>query len=405
MTPPELANRPAAAAMPSRGRQSRRATVGAIVALDLRRLARDRLALFFVLVLPFVLIVTIGSFVNEASGDASVAVIDDDGGAVAERLMGELDGADGLAVDTTRNRREAERDIRIGQLEAAVVIPEGFSARVDQGDARVSVMTDPMSQTAPLVDAALNEAVDRIGRQLTVQHVLQSNGVADAEASAATATERAGRSEVDVQTLGSESESPGFAFAAGGQMILFMFVNALTAGGMFIEMRRLGILNRVRAGPVDPSDVLIGLGVSRFLVATGLAALILLFASAAYGVDWGDPVVVGSTVVLFGFVSAGASILIGSLFDQPDASVSVGIPVGLGMAALGGCMFPLFLAPEPMQVAAKVLTPHAWAVEALMDSSLEGAGLADLWSHLAVLALWATVLVAVARWMTRRFSR
>lgn len=380
-------------------------TVVTIVGLDLRRLARDRVALFFVAVLPFVLIITIGSLMGGMSGKVTVAVIDNDGGALAGRLVATLADTPGVAVDRGRDRREAERDIRIGQLAAAVVIPEGFDRSVEDADARVAVITDRTSQAAALVDTALNDAIDRIGRQLTVQHILEENGVSDAGAVASSATEGVGRSEVEVQTLGSDSGTDGFAFAAGGQMILFMFVNSLTAGSMFIEMRRLGVLDRVRAGPVNTSDVLLGLGVSRFLVATGLATVILVFAAVAYGVQWGNPFVVGSTVVLFGFVSAGMSILIGALFDQPDASVSVGVPVSLGMAALGGCMFPLFLAPEAMQVAAKVLTPHAWAVEALLDSSGKGAGLADLWVNLVVLAAWAAILILLARLATRRFGR
>jgi ABC-2 type transport system permease protein len=375
------------------------------VGLDLRRLVRDRSALFFVLVLPFVLIITIGSFIAASGGKVSVAIIDDDGGTVARELVGALQDTSGVEVERGRDLREAERDIRIGQLSAALVIPEGFAEDVDRAGARVVVITDRTSRAAPLIEAALDDAIDKVGRRLTVEHVLEERGVEDAGAAAETAVGTSGRSTVEVQTLGSDSGSAGFAFAAGGQMILFMFINSLTAGGMFIEMRRLGILDRVRAGPVDSSDVLLGLGLSRFLVATGLATLILVFAAVAYGVEWGSPLVVGSTVVLFGLVSAGASILIGAYFDQPDASVSVGVPLGLGMAALGGCMFPLFLAPHAMQVAAKVLTPHAWAVEALYDSSATGAGLADLWVNLVVLAAWATTLILLARWATRRFSR
>lgn len=376
-----------------------------IARLDLLRFVRDREALFFVAVLPFVLIITVGSLTGGASGKVTVAVIDDDGGQSAGRVAATLADTPGVEVDRGRDRREAERDIRTGQLDAAVVIPEGFDRSVEQADARVAVITDRTSRAAALVDTALNDAIDQIGRQLTVQYLLEENGVADAGTVATSAIHGVGNSEVDVETLGSESGTDGFAFAAGGQMILFMFVNALTAGSMFIEMRRIGVLDRVRAGPVDVSDVLLGLGLSRFLVAAGLAAVILVFAATAYGVEWGSPFVVGSTVVLFGLVSAGTSILIGALFDQPDASVSVGVPLGLGMAALGGCMFRLLLAPEAMQVAAKVLTPHAWAVEALLDSSEQGAGLADLWVNLVVLAGWAATLVLLARWATRRFGR
>lgn len=388
----------------SRGR-SRARTVTTIVGLDLRRLARDRVALFFLLVLPFVLIITIGSFIGGSTDEVTVAVIDEDGGTEASRLLDALADTSGINVDRQRDRREAERDIRIGQLSAAIIVPDGFGRDLGSADARVAVIADPTSGASQLVTTALGEAVDGVGRELTVQQVLEDNGVADAAAVASSATERAERSGVDLRELGSESGAEGFTFAAGGQMILFMFVNSLTAGGMFIEMRRLGILDRIRAGPVDPSDVLLGLGLSRFLVATGLAALIVVFAAAAYGVDWGSPLVVGSVVVLFGLVSAGASILIGASFDEPDSAVSIGIPVGLGMAALGGCMFPLFLAPQTMQTAAKVFTPHAWAVEALLDSSAEGAVLGDVWVGLAVLASWAAALVVLARFATRRFSR
>jgi ABC-type multidrug transport system permease subunit len=107
-------------------------------------------------------------------------------------------------------------------------------------------------------------------------------------------------------------------------------------------------------------------------------------------------------IVLFGIVCAGASTLIGATFDAPDAAVSVGIPVGIGMAALGGCMFPLSLAPEPMQVAAHVLTPHAWAVDAILGSAYDGDGVAQLGTEFAVLVLWAVVLLGLGRLMARR---
>jgi ABC-2 type transport system permease protein len=156
---------------------------------------------------------------------------------------------------------------------------------------------------------------------------------------------------------------------------------------------------------VDAGDVLMGMGVARFGVAAGLAALIVALSVVVYDVDWGSWAVLVSVVALFGLVSAGASALIGAVFDEPDSATSVGIPLGLGMAALGGCMFPLFLAPQAMQVLAKVLTPHAWAVEALLDSSYDGAGLGEVWPNLVVLALWAAVLLGLARVLARRKLR
>ncbi len=366
---------------------SRARVVRTVVANDLRRLSRDKLALFFVVVLPFVLIVAIGSFIPAEDVEVVLAVVDDDGGPVASELVASLESTEGFEVDTDYDRREAERDIRVKQVSAAVLIPAGFSADVDSGTATLELLVEPTSSSATLVSAALTDALDQQVAVLTVEGALASAGADAPDAVAAAAVESTEGSEVRVDTVGTESGGSNFAFVAGGQMILFMFINSLTAGAGFIEMRRLGILDRARSGPVDSGDVLFGLGVSRFLIAGALAVAITSLAVVVYGVDWGSLLVMGLVIVFFGVVSAAASTLIGASFDEPDASVSFGIPMGLGMAALGGCMFPLFLAPAAMQVAAKIFTPHAWAMDAILGSAYDGEGLAELWVDFVVLAL------------------
>jgi ABC-2 type transport system permease protein len=396
---PERTGAPSA---PPRRRMTRAATVRAVVGNDLRRLARDRLALFFVAVLPFVLIVAIGSFIPAEDVDVLLAVVDDDGGPGARQLVDTLASAQGFELEQGLGRREAERDLRIQQVSAVLVVPEGFSDDLEAGAATVEVLVDPASASAALVRSELSGAIDEQAAVLTVERELAGAGAADPAGVAAGVVEGLERSEVEVDTLGTESGGSNFAFVAGGQMILFMFVNSLTAGAGFIEMRRLGVLGRALAGPVDSGDMLLGLGVSRFLVAGSLAVVITALASVVYDVDWGSLAVMGLVIVLFGIVCAGASTLIGAAFDAPDAAVSVGIPVGIGMAALGGCMFPLSLAPEPMQVAAHVLTPHAWAVDAILGSAYDGDGVAQLGTEFAVLALWAVVLLGLGRLMARR---
>jgi ABC-2 type transport system permease protein len=389
--------------------------MAAVAANELRRLGRDRLGLFFILVLPFVLIIAIGSFIPDADVSVVVAVVDQDRSASSAELIEALGGVDGVEVRTGFDRREAERELRIQQLSGVLVLPEGFGEAVDAEGATVEVVVDPAASSARLVQSTVAELLAERSARLAVTQVLRDAGVADsgagsvdgdtADAVAAEALGRLEPSEVEVQVLGSEEGQSNYAFVAAGQMILFMFVNLLAAGAGFIEIRRLGILGRITAGPVDAGDVLAGMGAARFLVATGLAALIVALSVLVYDVDWGSRAVLVIVVVLFGFVAVGASALIGAAFDKPDSATSVGIPLGLGMAALGGCMFPLFLAPQAMQVLAKVLTPHAWAVDALLDASYDGAGLAQVWENLVVLALWAVVLIGLARVLARRKLR
>lgn len=377
-------------------RMTRWRTVRVVLASDLRRIGRDRVALFFYAVLPFVLIFAIGSFIPADDVEVILAVVDEDGGSAAGELIDALGATEGFEVKLDQDRREAERDIRIGQLNAAVVIPEGFTDDVGSGGAAVEVVLDQTSSDSTLVRSALSDAIDRQAALVTVAREIEAAGGGDSGALATRAVESTTESEVQVTTVGTETQGSNYAFAAAGQMILFMFVNSLTAGAGFIEMRRKGILSRAAAGPVDPGDMLFGLGVSRFLMSVSLAVVVTVMAALAYGVQWGSLWVLAGIILLFGVVSAAASALIGALLSEPDASVSVGIPVGLAMAALGGCMFPLFLAPEGIQIASKILTPHAWALDGILSSAYDGDTVVDLWPNFAVLALWALVLGALA---------
>ena len=382
-----------------RRRMTRARTARVVVAGDLRRIGRDRIALFFYAVLPFVLIFAIGSFIPSSDVEVFVAVVDDDGGEAASNLISALESTDGFDVAVDLDRREAERDIRLGQLGAAVLIPDGFSEAVEEGSAGLQILVEQSSADSALVRSAVSDAVGSEVALVTVGAVLRSTAGLDPDAAADLAGQAVGAttdSRVEVTTLGTQSEGDNYAFAAAGQMILFMFINSLTAGAGFIEMRRRGILSRAAAGPVDAGDMLLGLGASRFLIAVSLAVVVTVMAALVYGVQWGSILVLGGVILLFGVVCAAASALLGAVLKEPDASVSVGIPVGLSMAALGGCMFPLFLAPEPIQVASKILTPHSWALDAILSSTYDGDTILDLWANFAVLALWATVLLALA---------
>jgi ABC-2 type transport system permease protein len=107
-------------------------------------------------------------------------------------------------------------------------------------------------------------------------------------------------------------------------------------------------------------------------------------------------------LVLFALVSAGGGVLLGSLVRSPHPAPALGVPLPLAMAALGGCFFPLSVAPVPMQVVARILTPHAWATDALLDGIFDGAAPADVVVNLVVLAGFAALYLSVGVVVLRR---
>lgn len=385
---------------------SRAGQLFAIVRTDLVRLVRDRVALFFIAVLPFIVIVALGSFVTDSDADVRLAVVDLDRTEDASQLREQLADQDGVVLELMTAQREARRDLQLDRVNGVVIIPEGYGAALDAGTADVTLVVDRSRATASLVTGAVGTAVDKLGRDRAVSTLLAAQGLDDATERTTDAAAGFRPSEVSVELLG--ADRPGgstLTFVAGGQLLLFMFVNSLAAGAALIEMRRLGVAHRLLAGPVDAGDIITGVALARLVVAVVFGGVVATLAVVVWGVEWGDPVVLVAVVVLFALISAGAATLIGAVLDEPDAATSVGIPVGLAMAALGGCMFPIWLAPDVVQVISKVLTPHAWALDALVSASFDGAGAAELWPNFAVLALWAIVLLVAGRWLARRRLR
>ena len=85
-------------------RVGRLAAVVALARTELTRIVRDRTGLFFILVLPVLVIVVIGSSIGSVSGAASVGVLDLDRTDASARLIADLDASDGLDVVVVEDR-------------------------------------------------------------------------------------------------------------------------------------------------------------------------------------------------------------------------------------------------------------------------------------------------------------
>jgi ABC-2 type transport system permease protein len=106
-------------------------------------------------------------------------------------------------------------------------------------------------------------------------------------------------------------------------------------------------------------------------------------------------------VVTFALVGTGVGMLLGSVLRNAEQATSIGPPVGIALGMLGGCMWPLAIVPQPMRVVGH-LFPQAWAMDAFIALIAKGEDIAGIALQLAVLAAFATVLLALATWRLRR---
>ena len=385
--------------------RARLRAVLAFTAVVFRSLARDRSALFFMLLMPAAVIVIIGATFG-GQGSIRVGLITPSDGAVAGLIESGLQAADGIEVARYTDEDALARDIRRYVVDAGVVVPGDLDAAIARGDVgTVGFVSGAVSDTVLTVRLAVGAVVDDVAVQVgaasfaveradvSFDEALRAAGAASATGGVTIVTSDVGSGQARTQS--------DFALVAPQNLVLFTFINALATAAFLVHIRKAGVLRRAMATRTGLGSLLLGLGVGWFTLALVQASMILAIGRLAFDVRWGDPIAVGLLVVLWALVGCGAGLLVGALGENEDRVGAVMPIVGIVLGALGGCMVPLELFPDRMRTVA-LAVPHAWALSGLRKTVFDGAGVADVSGSLAVLAAWAVGLLLVATVLLRR---
>ena len=381
--------------------------IAAIVRTNLVRSFRDRLALFFSILLPLILILVLG-LTYGAGSSARVGVVNLDGSALSTDLVAAITAAPGIPVEIRPyDTAEALQDAASrGIVSAGLVIPGSYGDALMAGQPVDVVVVTPPTQRASAVRTLIDEAIAReVGIVRTAQWAVSETGEAFGEALAAARTTSDRVAGVDVEivavNVAPAAASGGYGAGAQSQLVLFMFLTSLTGAVELVVTRQLGIARRMFATPTGPWTIIGGESLARIAFAVAQGLLIVGASAVLFGVRWGDPVAVGVILVVYAIVAGGASMIVGSFAATPSQAGALGPALGMVLALLGGAMVPLEVFPPVMQSIAWV-TPHAWALDAMGTVVNAGAGLGAVLGQLAVLLGFAALFFAVA---VARFRR
>lgn len=390
---------------------SRFAAIVGITRTELLRVSRDRTGLFFIAVLPVLVIVVIGSSIGSVSGTARVGVVDLDRSTASVALIEALNASDRLDVEVVADSDTLAVDVRLDRLRAGLIIPTGYGDALARGHtAELEMIVDPSRTTSTAARTSVAAAVDRHAAVVSATRFTTERSGIDADRATRIATAVSGeiapvpvRTE-DVGTGGIDAGSP-FSYPAAANLVLFTFINTVAVAGVIVESRRLGVTRRLLAGPVSPGTLVAGYATSRFLIALFQGALVVVAGALLFDVRWGSPVAVAALVVSFSMVAAAFGVLLGAVARTPEQTQSIGIPLGIAMGMLGGALWPLEFVPDWLRLLGHV-TPHAWAMDGWVAVVFDDAGVTDVATELVVLAVFAVLVMMVgARALRRAVTR
>ncbi len=368
--------------------------VVAIVQANLIRLRNERSNLFFLVILPLMIVFALGLAIGGDASNNLVGVVDTAPTEASQTVLDAVEDIDNVTV----RRYESAQELRDEIVRRAVDV--GWVAEPGDGGA-VTLQW----YAAAGEGFELREVVENTARKLNVDRQVVQLVVEDAavdEAAAETALDQvAGVIEpttLERTTVGGDPEDDPAnirAVLAAGQLALFIFLTSLLGASYLLATRLLGVTRRTRAGPVSVPAIIAGEGLSRFLVALLQAGIVFFGSWLLFGVDWKAPWAVLALSMGMALVGTGGAMLLGTLARTDQQVSAIGLTLGLVLAALGGSMQPLQFFPDALRRIAFV-TPHAWMNDAMWRILVDGEGFAQIWPSVVVLSAVGVGLLVVA---------
>jgi len=379
----------------------------AIALKDLRQRLRDRSAIVLGFIAPVAVAALISvAFGSAASFHADVAVVDLDKGPVAAGFATFVNGPDLanlLTVKPVTGEADARAKVSGGDLNAAFVIPQGYSEAVSSGRSLpITVLASVDSSIAEQVARALAQSftiqIETV--QLSVDAALRAGAPAS---SAGTLAAEAAAVQIPERTVAQPAGTrplTGTSYYAPSMGIFFMFFAiGFGARGFFLE-RTGGTLDRLAAAPIGPGAILAGKSLATFVYGVASLGTVAVVTSLVFDARWGPPLVVLALIVALALTLVGMTALVITAARTERQAEGIASILTFGLVLLGGNFVFIGGAP-PLVRALALATPNGWALRAFTDLAGGAAWTAAVTPLLAILA-FALGTGAVAFALRRR---
>ncbi len=207
---------------------------------------------------------------------------------------------------------------------------------------------------------------------------------------------------LDIHPAGKRREPPtGFQQAVPGIMVMISLIVMLTSGAVsLIVERQQGLLKRLASAPMSRGEVFAGKWLGRLALGMVQIVFALIAGGVLFHMNWGPDVpFVLLVLTAWGAFCASFGIVLGSVARTEGQAIGLGVLVSNVFAALGGCWWPMEIAPAWMQAVARAL-PTGWTMHALHQLASFRAGPTAALGDLVLLLLAAAVMAWIG---VRRF--
>ena len=388
----------------------------AIALKDVRLRFTGLLEWLFFLILPiiFTIILSGGTGVSP-DNRVRLVVVDQANSSLSAELIAALETSEAVRPELAELNK-AEDQFSQRSVSAILIIPENFNieALIDS-NVELEMRQQPNNLNALVAQQAVNSMISRVSS--SIQIASTSLDTAEKIKAFASPSDRQAffdDSLVEARKLMADApdrittqqgatpdqiEYDPRANSSAGQMITWVFIPLIGLSEMFAVERQKGTLRRLLTTPTHQSVYLFGAISGQVVLALVQMTLLIGFGVLVLHVNWGREIS-GLVVLLISSSLAAAALgtMMGTFVKTSSQASGLSIMLGMVMALLGGCWYPLELFPQFVQKIVLIL-PTTWVMKGFMDLLAHGQNLVGILPEAGVLLGFATIffLIGISR--------
>jgi ABC-2 type transport system permease protein len=369
----------------------------------------------FFLILPIVFTLVLAGGTG-ASGDNRIrlVVVDQSGSPLSADLIAGLEESESVRP-VLLDLPAAEREFDQRRVVAVLIIPAGFDLDIlETGGLEPELRQQPNNLNALIARQAVLAVIQRVGSAAGIardslaaaQNLMPFNAdperqayfdaaLTQAQDQLAAAPQRI--VEVEGSTPDQIEYDPA-ANSSAGQLITWVFIPLIGLSELFAIERQQGTLRRILTTPTRRSTYLFGTICGQVILALVQMALLIAFGVLVMNLNWirdGNGLAgLGLVLLCASLAAAALGTMLGTFVKSASQANGLSIMLGMVMALLGGCWYPLELFPKVVQTVVKVL-PTSWAMQGLLDIVLRGRGILAVLPESGVLLGFAAVFFTI----------
>jgi ABC-2 type transport system permease protein len=362
--------------------------IWAVIQKEFIQTLRDRRTLMIQLAMPMIQLFLFGYAIS-MSVDHIPTLVADQSLDPASRAYVEAIAASGFfdIHAYVASQDEVLQAIDQGRVQAGIVIPPDFSARVERSEAQALLLVDGADLFTS--QSAYNAAIS-IAQAHSTELLMER-------------VARSGQAAVGLQPLDTRIRilyNPNLDdlwFVIPGMLATLLQVQsiALTAAAVVRE-REVGTIEQLLVTPIRPAELMLGKVVPNILV-----ALVNLLTILGIGIFWFEVPFQGDfwlflwLAFLYVFSGLGLGLLLSTISkSQRQAQQLIGMFTIVGIV-LGGFIFPRYAMPPAIRVAGN-LFPLTYFIPITRGIITKGIGIDFLWEQVAAMSIYIIVIMIFA---------